>query len=170
MKFTCALLFSLALAGAIESTSSRPQFGEYPVSEIFAGRPAAPELATKEDRLFRTTIRRGAEQSVEFAGHYTVPRWGCGTACNGFVIVDSINGTVFDVPFYLTELPGAWIEAHSATDQERMEFEPNSRLMKINGCLNERDCGFYDYIMVEGKGLKLVRKELLPKQYQPESP
>jgi hypothetical protein len=49
-----------------------------------------------------------------------------------------------------------------------MEFHPNSRLMKIDGCPGEENCGFYDYEMVDGKGLKLLRKELLPKQYQPE--
>jgi hypothetical protein len=38
--------------------------------------------------------------------------------------------------------------------------------MKVNGCPNERDCGFYDYIMVEGEGLKLIRKRLLPKEFQ----
>ena len=29
------------------------------------------------------------------------------------------------------------------------------------------DCGFYDYAMVDGKGLSLIRKELLPKQFNP---
>ena len=40
---------------------------------------------------------------------------------------------------------------------ERMEFHPNSRLRKINACPNEKDCGLYDFVMVEGRGLKLVR-------------
>src|SRR5450631_3226768 len=31
---------------------------------------------------------------------------------------------------------------------------------QIDGCLNEVDCGFYDYVMVESEGLKVVRKEL----------
>jgi hypothetical protein len=34
--------------------------------------------------------------------------------------------------------------------------------MKINPCPYEQNCGLYDYEMVEGKGLKLIRKELLP--------
>lgn len=41
------------------------------------------------------------------------------------------------------------------------------RLMKINGCPKDENCGFYDYEMVDGKGLKLIRKELLPKEFQP---
>jgi len=47
-----------------------------------------------------------------------------------------------------------------------MEFHPNSRLLKINACPNEKDCGLYDYVMVDGKGLKLVQKERLPGTFQ----
>jgi hypothetical protein len=49
-----------------------------------------------------------------------------------------------------------------------MEFHADSRLMKMDGCPNETNCGYYDYVMIEGKGLELVRKELVPKKYQPE--
>lgn len=108
-------------------------------------------------------IREGAKSKVQFAGHYTVPRWGCGAGCSTFVIVDSISGAVYNA-FNVADLPPAWIEKHG--EQEQMEFHPNSRLIKINGCINEQNCGFYDYAMVEGKGLRLVRKELLPKEFQ----
>jgi len=77
-----------------------------------------------------------------------------------------MTGRVFDAPFSVSELPNRWEEKHSDTLPDRMEFRPGSRLMKINGCLNERDCGFYDYLMVEGKGLKLLKKELLPDEFQ----
>jgi len=51
-------------------------------------------------------------------------------------------------------------------EQVRIEFHPKSRLIKINGCINEQNCGSYDYVMIEGKGLRLVHKELLPKEFQ----
>lgn len=115
--------------------------------------------------MMRTMIRRGADSDVEFAGHYTVPRWGCGTDCNGFVIVDSVSGKIYD-GFGVEELL-KWEDAHPDASVERMDFHPNSRLMKINACINETNCGFYDYVMVDGKGPKLVRKELLPQEFQP---
>ena len=111
-------------------------------------------------------IRLGAKQPVEFAGHYTVPQWGCGAGCSMFAVVDSITGHVYDPPFAASELPGDWEEEQGDHIPERMEFRPGSRLMKINACANERDCGFYDYLMVKGKGLRLLRKELLPNKYQ----
>jgi hypothetical protein len=70
-----------------------------------------------------------------------------------------------------TDLPDAWSAEHAAESYQRWEFHPSSRLMKVNGCLeelNDERCGLYDYEMVDGKGLKLIRKELLPKHYQPE--
>jgi hypothetical protein len=67
----------------------------------------------------------------------------------------------------VAELPLKWLEEQGGYDAtERMEFHPNSRLLKINACPNEENCGFYDYLMVEGKGLKLIRKVLLPTESQ----
>lgn len=110
--------------------------------------------------MFRTAIRREAKGDVEFAGHYRIARVGCGATCNSFFIVDSISGKVHN-GFALTELPGYWLAEHSSESISRMEFYPNSRLLKINGCPNESNCGFYDYVMVDGVGLKLIRKQLL---------
>lgn len=143
----------------------RPSFRDYRVKKIYHGDPATPVI-TKEFRGFRTRIREGAKSDVEFAGHYTIPRWGCGTDCNGFVIVDSISGTVYD-GFGVAGLPFRWVEERGGDEaMPRMEFYPNSRLLKINACPNEEDCGLYDYEMVDGTGLKLLRVELLSKESQ----
>src|ERR1700733_883897 len=121
-----------------ETEAPRPKFTDFAVTEVYRGKPAEPKI-TKDFRLFRTVIRRGAESSVEFGGHYTVPRWGCGTGCNGFGVA---------------ELPFKWLEKYNAGEEmERMEFHPDSRLLKINACPNEANCGLYDYVMVEGQGL-----------------
>lgn len=160
-KAICLLLI-VGTSGWSEQPKARPDFKDYAVERTYTGAPAAPKL-NRDQRAFRTMIREGAKSKVEFAGHYTVPRWGCGSGCSTFVIVDSITGAVYN-SFNVADLPLAWMEKHG--EQERMEFRPNSRLIKINGCINEQNCGFYDYVMIEGKGLRLVRKELLPKEFQ----
>lgn len=146
----------------------RPKFEDYPVSKIYTGKPAAPVI-TKESRAFRTMISRGARSDVQFAGHYTLPGWGCGTGCSGFVIVDSFSGKIYEIPFAVDELPFDWIDAHE-DDANRIEFHPNSRLLKVNACPNEDNCGLYDFVMVEGKGLRLIRRQLLPAEFQLASP
>jgi hypothetical protein len=151
-------------SGFPQAGKPRPQFSDYPVQDIYRGKPASPVL-NKNQRRFRTVIREGAKSKVEFAGHYTIPVFGCGSACTDFYVVDSISGRVYD-GFVVAELPGAWLEKHGPENVDRMEFHPNSRLLQINGCPGETNCGFYDYAMVDGVGLKLVHKELLPKEYQ----
>lgn len=141
----------------------RPGFRAYRVKNIYRGDPATP-IITREFRGFQTRIREGAKSQVEFAGHYTVPCWGCGTECNGFVIVDSISGKVYN-GFGVAGLPFNWVEEHGGEDaMPRMEFHPESRLLKINACPNEEECGLYDYEMIDRKGLKLLRVELLPRE------
>jgi hypothetical protein len=68
-------VFTLPLLAQVEKT--RPKFTDYPVQQIYRGMPAAPVL-NKDQQNFRTMIRRGANTPVQFAGHYTVPVWGCG--------------------------------------------------------------------------------------------
>jgi hypothetical protein len=150
--FVCCLLWF-----AQDIQRPRPQFTDYAVKEIYHGKPARA-IIPKDWRMYRTMIRNGAASDVEFAGHYTVPRWGCGTDCNVFVIVDSLSGRVYD-GFELAGLPATLTEKHESTDIARMEFRSDSRLLKINACPNGKNCGLYDYLMVEGKGLTLVRKE-----------
>ena len=150
----------LTLFVSAQVGTARPSFSDYPVKEIFRDKPAPPKLVTKGDQAFRTRIRYGAKLPVEFAGHYTLPRWGCGAGCNAFVIVDSPTGRIYDVPFSLEDLPDSWEEKHAEGPHDRMAFRPDSRLMKLDACLNETECGLYDYVMVDGKGLKLIRKEL----------
>jgi hypothetical protein len=160
-----ALLFALipiALLG--QSIPSRPGFEDYAVKRIFNGTPARPIL-TNDQRSFRTRIRDGAKSPVEFACHYTLPRFGCGAGCSAFFIVDSITGKVYD-GFGIADLPGQWVEKQAGDPPLRIQFTPSSRLLKVNGCPNEHDCGYYDYVMIAGKGLKLVDKWLLPQEFQ----
>jgi hypothetical protein len=165
--FALSIFCVLALAAEAPPQAEKPRlnFSEYPARHVYQGKPAQPIL-NKDQRMFRTMIRSGAQSPVEFAGHYTVPMWGCGSGCNEFAIVDSITGRVYDAPFSLDELPMSWEDQHSDHVPERMEFHADSRLMKINACPNEENCGFYDYVMVDGEGLKLRRKEILPKEFQ----
>ncbi len=163
---TCGFILCFVSLGFSQIEKPRPDFSDYPVKRIYKGKPAVPILS-KEQRWFRTVIRKGANADVQFAGHYTVPEWGCGTQCIAFVVVDSIRGRVYD-GYPISELPFAWVEERHPPSTARIEFYPTSRLLKINGCPGEHDCGLYDYVMIEGRGLKLIRKELLPQKYQPE--
>jgi len=164
--FPCVLMICCVTLTFPQSGKPRPDFSDYPVQHIYTGKHAPPILS-KEQRWFRTRIREGAEADIQFAGHYTVPAWGCGSSCIAFVIVDSISGRVYDGSA-ISALPDDWVEEYKPPSTAPVEFHPTSRLLKVNGCPSEHDCGLYDYVIVGGKGLKLIRKELLPQKYQPE--
>lgn len=159
-------LISILGVGLSSMPDRRPDFESFTVKTIYTGAPASPKLVSKRQYLFRTMIRHGARANVQFAGHYTVPIWECGMACTEFVVADSISGRVYN-GLFATDFPLAWIEKQKGGPRERIEFRRDSRLLQVNGCPKEHDCGFYDYEMIDGTGLKLVRKKLIPQKYQP---
>ena len=110
IRFPLLLLFSSTVMSA-QTIPARPSFESYPGKQIYKGTPAPPKL-DQEERMFRTVIRKGARSEVQFAGHYTVPEFGCGMGCSAFYIVDSITGKVFD-GFTIAELPGQWLDKQS---------------------------------------------------------
>ena len=88
----------VSTAQAQELTS--PRFEDYPVSERFRGTPAPVNLrSARGASMFRTKLREGAQKGPNFAGHYTVITWGCGSDCRSVAIFDARTGRVYFAPF-----------------------------------------------------------------------
>ncbi|MDY0388015.1 MAG: hypothetical protein RBT65_12985 [Methanolobus sp.] len=70
--------------------------------EAYKGEPMPVNFESNPDaKLFRTNITNQVAEGANFAGHYAVATWGCGTNCIGYAIVDVITGDVIDyVPYY----------------------------------------------------------------------
>ncbi len=70
--------------------------------EIFEGKPALVNFDSLPDaKLFQTTISEQSLDGPNFAGHYTVATWGCGTECQGYAIIDAKTGDIVDYEPYL---------------------------------------------------------------------
>ncbi|MBY4856918.1 hypothetical protein K6W80_26615 [Burkholderia contaminans] len=112
-----------------------PSFDRYPAPTASAPRKpaAAPRLTTRETRLYRTVIRDEFRQPANFAGHYRVAIWGCGTDCRNFAIVDKYTGATYTMPGVQA------IAGVMGNDEERVDFRPGSRLLIVAGCFND-DC------------------------------
>ena len=104
-----------------------PRLRDYPASDIFRGTPAAPVLATKEARMFRTELRRQAALGPKFAGHYTLALWGCGAGCANGAVIDARSGEVWFIPFSWDDewKDGQIICAHGST------FDISSELLVV---------------------------------------
>src|SRR5713226_8033300 len=98
-----ALLFPVLLllftTMSLAQNNALPAFEQFGVTEVFKGKPVAPQIRTPSQRMFRTMIREGAAKGPNFAGHYTIAEWGCGSSCVSIAIIDAKDGSVYDGPF-----------------------------------------------------------------------
>jgi hypothetical protein len=102
MKKRIIAVFVLICATPVISAQSEPAkahsypFALYPAGSVYKGKPAPLRFGTRAQREFRNVLRDGARKGPNFAGHYTVVEWGCGSNCVVFALVDELNGTIYD--------------------------------------------------------------------------
>jgi hypothetical protein len=147
----------LTALGAVAQSQARkqtavhvPRFEDYLVTDIFHGIPADPQLTTPAERLFRTRIRDGVTKGLgvmregreqpgsNFAEHYIVIEWGCGSPCGMMAIVDAMKGKVYSPPISLKGflLPPLPLKVPGDSDAfmpwvVQVEFRLNSDLMIV---------------------------------------
>jgi hypothetical protein len=123
-----------------------PRFGDYP-AKLYAGANALPDLRSEaRSRRYRTQLRNWAEEKPNFAGHYILATWGCGTGCTEIAVIDAISGKVFhpsgartnyieDVdPEVLVEVK----EGERRSDFGALRYRADSRLLILFGAPNSR--------------------------------
>jgi hypothetical protein len=102
----------LLLAGIVATSTwaqssgvQPPQFKDYPVAEVFQGKPALPILEAPEERKFEAVIGDGVSKGwgvfdgatgkefrrpgPNFAGHYILVNFGCGES-SGYCLAKSL--------------------------------------------------------------------------------
>jgi len=84
-------------------TEVLPRFENHRVTKTFSGKRAPVNLRDHpQAQLFRTRLKLSAEKGSNFAGHYTVGTWGCGSDCRMVAVIDAINGHVYFAPFQVS--------------------------------------------------------------------
>jgi hypothetical protein len=149
---------------ALAQDGAAPNFKDY-AEPVFKGRVAALKLTTPQARGYRTRLREGARRAVNFAGHYKLHTWSCGTGCLQTAFIDAKTGEVF----FPAELNGfilcffdSELVAHDLEDS--LQFQKGSRLIVMSGYpYSERDKaepkkGLYYYEWT-GRELKLLKFE-----------
>lgn len=169
----------------------RPRFEDYSVHGVFKGSPAEPQLTTSWARLYRTRIDRGVSgeegfrrgrEYVEiagpnYAGHYRVINWGCGSGCLMMVVVDLETGQVFPPPLASGQAgEDQIIIPRLGTGWADFDFRLSSRLFVIKSCpwgspdpksrlyRGRQFCGT-SYFTIDPNGfhlLRQVKEELIP--------
>jgi len=138
----------LARSAWAQAPSSRlPRFEDYGINDIFKGTPAAPLIETPLDRMYRTRIRQGVtkgwgtfrdgkeQAGPNFAGHYFVIQWGCGTSCLMMVVVDALTGKIHHLPLAFGREGNQKIGLPMfGLRPAEVDFRVTSRLFTMNAC------------------------------------
>lgn len=161
MPVRIATLLVLALqmlfAQATKS-SAEPKFKDYAVPVETRLKYVPPKFSTAAQRRFRTVIRDWTRKGPNFAGHYTIAEWGCGTGCVQMVVVDNRTGNVYQGPW--GALPFAVFCFGSNPDKDKTEilYRRDSSLLIFRGCPNFAHCGT-TYDLWNGSGFKVLRRQ-----------
>jgi hypothetical protein len=142
-------LFSAAGAGV-------PRFEEYRTQDMLKGPAALPVVSSPYQKTFKTRIAEEARLGVNFAGHFRIAEWGCGSSCVSIAVVNLQTGTVYDGPF---KLLGYGTRRRYEGGEDELEYRVDSRLMVARGCPGDRDCGTYYF---EWKGNRFLRLRYVP--------
>jgi hypothetical protein len=149
-----SLILSMAAAGVTaDADTARPKFSDFKVEEHFRGKPAPVNLASDpQAKTYRRMLREGARTGPNFAGHFTIVTWGCGTACQQFAIVDASTGKVFfsrEVPYVSF---GDW-----EGEPYCLAFQKESRLIAVYGRIKEDDPRGIFFYTWDGTRLTLIK-------------
>ena len=160
MRIRIVLLTALMLACSMIgfAQSKTPTLTQYAVRVEKKKNVKVNLRSHKNANMFRTNLRNAAKEGVNFAGHYILTTWGCGTNCSQSAIIDARNGRVF----FPRELEGAGFGfCELPDDTEPMVYQARSRLLILSGFkggdLDAADgrCGVY-YLQWTGTRFRQV--------------
>ena len=127
-QISLILMILFCLTGVVAAQQKPlPQFKDFPARDKFAGKPARPKLNSKRARLFRTNIRTQTAEGPNFAGHYRIATWGCGSGCVQFAIVNLQTGDVYFPPEVET------VMVFLDQDDDPLQYQVGSRLLVVLG-------------------------------------
>lgn len=135
----CVLGFALtASIWAQLPDAQLPRFEDYPVKEAWSGLPPNLRLTTRSEHLFRTNLTKAAKEAPNFAGHYRVAYWGCGSNCSSAALIDLQTGIVSPPPLSTPNgsTSDRWIMCTARFQGAEDEFHLDSRLMIVRCGLN----------------------------------
>ena len=134
------LVFAVERSKHPTKSNQKPSFESYPAEMLQISATPKLVLTTKLAKKYKTVITDQSVKEVNFAGHYRVATWGCGTDCRGFAIINKQTGMVYTMPG--VEL----VAGVMGNDEERISFKPSSKLFIISGLINDEKEGKFYYL------------------------
>jgi hypothetical protein len=150
---------------AADIPKDAPRASDYP-AKPYTGRNATPDVKSHpRSRHYRTQLRNWAAEKPNFAGHYILATWGCGTGCTEIAIIDAITGKVFHPAGAqansIVDVDAELLE--DDTSRRRDDFgalrhSPDSRLLVVFGMLDNKPANRgIAWFVWENEALKRIR-------------
>jgi hypothetical protein len=134
MHLPCRLAAAMIVTAHLPGYSHAqdiPRFLDFPAEATPLQEAPQVQISTPDAWAFRARLREAAKQPPNFAGHYVLAQWGCGTTCVTGAAVDLLTGKVTFLPFSIC----CWGAVDSGF--RPIEIRSNSRLAVFSGLRNE---------------------------------
>jgi hypothetical protein len=163
-------IITILLTSAVfaqKGVAPAPTFAKYRV-KVTKAKPKPVNLRShKEARTFRTRLREANKRGVNFAGHYIIATWGCGTGCLYGAVINTLNGRVY----FPGELKGVGAGFGELSDTDLLQYRKNSRLLIVSGYTGgtaESDSPEYGVSYLLWQGTKFKRTKFVKKNEDPQ--
>lgn len=124
------MVMGVLLAYSVSAQKAKaPSFRQYPATVEKVRARGIDFKRNPDARSFRTRLNGALAGGVNFAGHYIVVGWGCGTGCTNAAVIEARTGDVI-WPDQFMNIDASYGDGYS---DEQLEFRQNSRLLIIHG-------------------------------------
>jgi hypothetical protein len=178
ISIVCMLLISTAVFGQKDdltpaeecrfvtaadlSDPKAPSFNNYPADIKEVVSKSKLDLTSNPiAKKYRTVLRQEMAKGPNYAGHYRVAFWGCGTSCAMFAVVDLKSGTVMTTREF-SAVAGVHLAADdflqgTKSDSWAFRYKNDSSLLVILGAPDEDEsrAGAY-YFVLQDERLRLI--------------
>lgn len=125
------LLPALAAAADVALPAAPTDFSRYAV-KVDAIKVQEPKLSGKA-ASFKTKLREALQEAAttgpNFAGHFVVAEWGCGSSCIQGAVIDTDTGQVHFPP----QLQGSTTGRGELDSEAGTQYKADSRLLLVRG-------------------------------------
>lgn len=115
--------------------------------------PKVDLQSAENGRMFRTVLRFGARKGPNFAGHYRVVVWGCGTSCANFAVINLITGKIIEAENFQA-IDGVNFEVddflpRTNSVENSFRYRKDSKLLVVLGSQDEDEAraGAFYYVL-----------------------
>jgi hypothetical protein len=131
----------VAVACGSPQAPKLPRFEDHRVRSIYRGAVKAPDFGSlaqysgSDLRCFGGSPSGYRASRVNFAGHFVIDTCSCGSGCHYFFIWDALTGKVYQqFPFGAINV-GPYGDGPTAVRFKGEQFQPDSSLLVLEGCL-----------------------------------